>query len=132
MQLAFGIYCLIAYKDIGSDTKMVDKYTDIFIERIRSYDPTKSLSIEVVDAIQTTFECCGANSRKDYQTLFKPLPWSCCQDVDEAAHSCKSKVYWAFGCVTKVVDGLKYNSVSIATIAISLAVLEVSLYNVSA
>ncbi|KAI0223344.1 Tetraspanin [Lamellibrachia satsuma] len=90
---------------------------------------------QAIDNMQTTFQCCGAESFKDWR--YRPhtiimaahnysTPDSCCKSVSEgcAIHVHPSNIYYD-GCITKLEHYLKEHLIIIGSVGLGICCLQI-------
>ncbi|XP_055709917.1 tetraspanin-7-like [Phlebotomus papatasi] len=68
------------------------------------------------DTIQARMQCCGIHSYEDWYNLnpTRPVPRSCCREVNSRCDTQDETLIWTQGCFQKVVDFLTTNMKVIA------------------
>ncbi|XP_065831719.1 tetraspanin-33-like [Oscarella lobularis] len=140
------ITAVLAFVFRNELTSAVEKYVNNAIERYRRDSDLRN----VIDSIQEYFECCGGVDQNDwdlneYFNCSSPspeacgVPSSCCMTKDERINSqCGYDVrrlkanneldnahVWSRGCFDAIVEWAKTNLILIASIALSIAVLQI-------
>lgn len=118
IQIAVAIYAFVVFKDSNINVK--NSYSELFNKYW-----TSSTSQEIIDIIQKNLECCGIDSKDDYNGILhnKTIPWSCCSDVDMYSE-CPRDQAFKHGCANALKDFLVYAGVVLGGVAIGIAVVE--------
>ncbi|XP_071831181.1 tetraspanin-11-like isoform X2 [Apostichopus japonicus] len=93
---------------------------------------------EVVDTLQENFECCGANSYKDYtysafmqESIGRAVPISCCKTTQDCGLGTPGNPtitlsVWPNGCVSVSIDTAKSNVVALGAVCLAVLAVEVA------
>lgn len=98
---------------------------------IRKYNATENSTInDIVDRIQTNFNCCGADSPKDWRenAFYKNndlLPKSCCKDLPDSQQCGMATQHFTDGCVEIISDELRYSITYLGWVLIAVIVLQI-------
>lgn len=123
IQLAVGIFAFVQLK--GQEDKSV---RESLTKTFNKYYSNEN-SGQTIDFFQSTFQCCGVDSYKDYQSKFgnDTIPWSCCTHAEsDSKATCQGNMGSVFqhGCVSALVDFLKKSGKVLGGVAIGIAAVE--------
>ncbi|CAL7951851.1 unnamed protein product [Xylocopa violacea] len=118
VQVAVAVYAFVVVKNTEKQINIAENYRTLF----NDYD-TNPENKEIVNLVQSTLQCCGVVSAKDYSKLPNNIiPWSCCNkqegetcSVDESAKE---------GCAQAIKDALSTAGTVLGSIAIAVAGIE--------
>ncbi|XP_015177793.1 PREDICTED: CD63 antigen-like [Polistes dominula] len=119
VQVAVAIYAFVVFKDSNIDVNK--SYSKLFNEYWNT-----STSREIVDIVQKNLECCGINSKADYQgsaPFNGTIPWSCCSDVEQFS-VCPNNQAFNQGCAKALKEFLVYAGAVLGGVAIGIAAVE--------
>lgn len=109
VQVAVAVYAFVVVKNTDGVTK---EYRQIF------YNQTAA-NQELVNTIQSTFQCCGVESPEDYPNV---IPWSCCNKKE--GEFCSSGEAFRDGCANEIKKVLKFVGEALGGLAIGIAGVE--------
>ncbi|XP_074594688.1 tetraspanin 39D [Brevipalpus obovatus] len=92
-----------------------------FDELIRNYPNSTSIK-NALDDLQSSFECCGGDSYKDWENTNITIPWSCC-GTDKAA-TCEQRKAYNRGCIATLKEKLGKFLTVLAGIGITFGVFQ--------
>jgi len=91
-------------------------------------DQPEEPSTVLWDKIQIDFECCGVHSYEDWMPTLKQIPMSCCGPqnglVGSATCNETTKALYKRGCIDGFGDYVEENAVSIGTVGLGLAFIQ--------
>ncbi|XP_051156861.1 CD63 antigen-like isoform X2 [Leptopilina boulardi] len=115
IQVAIAVYVYIQKVD---ETKIESAFkTQIFD---KYYKETEAK--DIVDAIQSSLNCCGIRSSSDYSGL-GPIPGTCCGNAPSATCTGSNNIYRE-GCGTKISDLFKTALKTLGGVAVGVAIVE--------
>ncbi|KAJ8686412.1 hypothetical protein QAD02_022206 [Eretmocerus hayati] len=117
IQVAIAAFLYYNFDENSIKTKINEQLE----KNVHAYYSTNDVTAKtVVDNTQVFFECCGYESKKDYQ---QGMPWSCCKGNQENQTCQEKDVTWD-GCRDVVFPKLKQYSERLRTFALSAAAVE--------
>ncbi|XP_043271504.1 CD63 antigen-like isoform X2 [Venturia canescens] len=119
IQVAIAIFAFIKLQGVEKDV-IRESYTKAFDQYWTNEDDRK-----VIDWTQTTFECCGVDSYKDYFTKGNgTVPGSCCDHAENSNKAICTGDYYLNGCLERTKEFLQYAGILLGGVAIGIAVIE--------
>ncbi|CAD1474849.1 unnamed protein product, partial [Heterotrigona itama] len=112
VQIAVGVYAFVVVKNDNNQIDIRNDYQKLF----NNYSENK----EIIDIVQSSLQCCGVDSQRDYINI--PIPASCCGKQNGTCVN--QDIIYQHGCVEEIKRAISTAGTILGSVAIAIAGIE--------